>query len=416
MAHKKGQGSSRNGRDSNSQRLGVKRFGGEQVTGRHDHPPPARHQVEARQERGPGQGPHALRAGGRRGPLRGPRRARPARERPARRELAAAASDRPHGRPAMFVDRVKIFVKGGRRRPRLRELPPRALRSAGRSRRRAWGAGAATSSSRPSPTRTRCCPCATTPSSAPSAASTAAPATARAHRGSDLVVAVPPGTIARDEETGETLGEVLREGERLVVARGGRGGRGNRSFLSNRNRAPARGRAGRAGRGALAAAWTCGSSRTSACWASPTRASRRCSPRISAARPKVARLPLHHADAGAGRGGGATTAASWPPTSRASSRARTRARAWACSSCATSSARACSLHVVDASGTSGRDPVADLARRARGGPAVGRRRCWSGPSSWPPPSATRGSEPDPLPALRASRAPARACRCCRSPR
>ena len=33
MAHKKGQGSSRNGRDSNSQRLGVKRFGGEKVTG-----------------------------------------------------------------------------------------------------------------------------------------------------------------------------------------------------------------------------------------------------------------------------------------------------------------------------------------------------------------------------------------------
>ncbi len=33
MAHKKGQGSSRNGRDSNSQRLGVKRFGGELVRG-----------------------------------------------------------------------------------------------------------------------------------------------------------------------------------------------------------------------------------------------------------------------------------------------------------------------------------------------------------------------------------------------
>jgi large subunit ribosomal protein L27 len=31
MAHKKGQGSSRNGRDSNAQRLGVKRFGGERV-------------------------------------------------------------------------------------------------------------------------------------------------------------------------------------------------------------------------------------------------------------------------------------------------------------------------------------------------------------------------------------------------
>lgn len=33
MAHKKGQGSSRNGRDSNSQRLGVKAFGGEAVRG-----------------------------------------------------------------------------------------------------------------------------------------------------------------------------------------------------------------------------------------------------------------------------------------------------------------------------------------------------------------------------------------------
>jgi large subunit ribosomal protein L27 len=33
MAHKKGQGSSRNGRDSNPQHLGVKRYGGQQVTG-----------------------------------------------------------------------------------------------------------------------------------------------------------------------------------------------------------------------------------------------------------------------------------------------------------------------------------------------------------------------------------------------
>jgi large subunit ribosomal protein L27 len=33
MAHKKGGGSSRNGRDSNSQRLGIKRFGGQRVTG-----------------------------------------------------------------------------------------------------------------------------------------------------------------------------------------------------------------------------------------------------------------------------------------------------------------------------------------------------------------------------------------------
>ena len=56
--------------------------------------------------------------------------------------------------------------------------------------------------------------------------------------GSELSIDVPPGTLAFDEAAGETLGEVLREGERLVVARGGRGGRGNRAFLSNRNRAP----------------------------------------------------------------------------------------------------------------------------------------------------------------------------------
>ncbi len=57
--------------------------------------------------------------------------------------------------------------------------------------------------------------------------------------GSDLEIQVPPGTVAAIEETGEVMGEVLKEGDRLRVARGGRGGRGNRSFLSNRNRAPA---------------------------------------------------------------------------------------------------------------------------------------------------------------------------------
>jgi GTP-binding protein len=56
--------------------------------------------------------------------------------------------------------------------------------------------------------------------------------------GHDLVIPVPPGTIARDEATEELLGEVLKPGDRLVLARGGRGGRGNRSYLSNRNRAP----------------------------------------------------------------------------------------------------------------------------------------------------------------------------------
>jgi GTP-binding protein len=65
--------------------------------------------------------------------------------------------------------------------------------------------------------------------------------------GPDRTVAVPPGTAARDEATGERLGEVLHEGDRLVVARGGRGGRGNRAFLSNRNRAPREREPGEAG-------------------------------------------------------------------------------------------------------------------------------------------------------------------------
>jgi GTP-binding protein len=56
--------------------------------------------------------------------------------------------------------------------------------------------------------------------------------------GQDLLIAVPPGTMATEEATGRPLGEVVADGERLLVARGGRGGRGNRAFLSNRNRAP----------------------------------------------------------------------------------------------------------------------------------------------------------------------------------
>jgi GTP-binding protein len=56
--------------------------------------------------------------------------------------------------------------------------------------------------------------------------------------GGDLLIQVPPGTAAVDEATGEALGEVLREGDLLLLAKGGRGGRGNRSYLSNRNRAP----------------------------------------------------------------------------------------------------------------------------------------------------------------------------------
>lgn len=54
----------------------------------------------------------------------------------------------------------------------------------------------------------------------------------------DLLVKVPPGTIVKDEETGEVIADLIREGQRFVAAKGGRGGRGNARFVSSVHRAP----------------------------------------------------------------------------------------------------------------------------------------------------------------------------------
>jgi len=56
--------------------------------------------------------------------------------------------------------------------------------------------------------------------------------------GDDLYIAVPIGTTVRDAETGEDLGDMVHEGDTLLVARGGKGGWGNQRFKSSTNRAP----------------------------------------------------------------------------------------------------------------------------------------------------------------------------------
>src|SRR5699024_9724416 len=53
-----------------------------------------------------------------------------------------------------------------------------------------------------------------------------------------LVLKVPPGTIIKSVETEEVLADLVENGQRATVARGGRGGRGNSRFASPRNPAP----------------------------------------------------------------------------------------------------------------------------------------------------------------------------------
>jgi GTP-binding protein len=58
---------------------------------------------------------------------------------------------------------------------------------------------------------------------------------------------VPPGTLVRDEKTGETLADLVNAGEQFIAAKGGRGGRGNMKFATSTNRAPRKAQPGRAG-------------------------------------------------------------------------------------------------------------------------------------------------------------------------
>jgi GTPase len=56
--------------------------------------------------------------------------------------------------------------------------------------------------------------------------------------GADSLIDVPVGTIVRDTDTSEVLGDLSKAGMELLVARGGKGGWGNQRFKSSKNRSP----------------------------------------------------------------------------------------------------------------------------------------------------------------------------------
>lgn len=57
-------------------------------------------------------------------------------------------------------------------------------------------------------------------------------------KGEDLIIKVPPGTVVIDEETGKIMGDLVKPGESFVAARGGKGGKGNVHFKNSVRQAP----------------------------------------------------------------------------------------------------------------------------------------------------------------------------------
>lgn len=66
-------------------------------------------------------------------------------------------------------------------------------------------------------------------------------------KGKDLEILVPPGTLIKDAHTEEVIRDLAKNGESMVVAKGGFGGRGNKHFATATHRAPTEAEPGREG-------------------------------------------------------------------------------------------------------------------------------------------------------------------------
>ncbi|MCD5415212.1 MAG: GTPase ObgE [Clostridiales bacterium] len=56
--------------------------------------------------------------------------------------------------------------------------------------------------------------------------------------GSDLILRVPPGTIIKDEQTGETIADLTEKNDKKILVKGGHGGKGNANFATSTRQAP----------------------------------------------------------------------------------------------------------------------------------------------------------------------------------